>query len=96
MNIKAWKEPLNEEESKILPFSEAPLPPRGLESAYGENEPEYTLDMLISANPDYNGNNDKGEPDLRLPTCSLKAAYSDDESEYTLDMLFSANPDYNA
>ena len=96
MNMKTWKEPLNEDESKILPSPEAPLPSRGLESAYGDNEPEYTLDMLISTNPDYDGNNDKGEPVLRLPARGLQAAYSDDEPEYTLDMLVSTNPDYEA
>ena len=29
------------------------LPPRGLEAAYGHHEPEYTLDDLITVNPDY-------------------------------------------
>lgn len=28
---------------------------RGLESAYSDDEPEYTLDMLIALNPDYKG-----------------------------------------
>ena len=29
------------------------LPPRGLEAAYSHDEPEYTLDDLITVNPDY-------------------------------------------
>lgn len=59
------------------------------------DEPEYTLDMLISVNPDYAGLDEKGEVGLRLPARGLEAAYTDDEPEYTLDMLISANPDYD-
>jgi len=28
---------------------------RGLEAAYGEDEPEYSLDMIKEPNPDYEG-----------------------------------------
>ena len=59
------------------------LPARGLELAYGDDEPEYTLDMLTEVNPDYEGI----EGDLRLPARGLELAYGDDEPEYTLDML---------
>jgi len=30
-----------------------PLAMVGLENAYGENEPEYSLDLIKQANPDY-------------------------------------------
>ena len=63
------------------------LPARGLELAYGDDEPEYTLDMLISVNPDYAGLDENGEVSLRVPARGLELAYGDDEPEYTLDML---------
>ena len=66
----------------------------GLEAAYSHDEPEYTLDMLISINPDYAGLDEKGAIGLRLPPRGLEAAYSHDEPEYTLDDLITVNPDY--
>ena len=63
------------------------LPVRGLEAAYADDEPEYTLDMLISVNPDYAGLDEKGEVGLRVPARGLELAYGDHEPEYTLDML---------
>ena len=76
-------EPLNGEETKTEQGSDLRLPARGLELAYGDDEPEYTLDMLTEVNPDYEGI----EGDLRLPARGLELAYGDDEPEYTLDML---------
>ena len=63
------------------------LPARGLEAAYSDDEPEYTLDMLTDVNPHYAGLDENGEISLRLPMRGLEAAHSDDEPEYTLDML---------
>ena len=31
------------------------LSDRGLEAAFGENEPEYSLDLIAEPNPDYEG-----------------------------------------
>ena len=59
----------------------APL--SGLAAAYGEDEPEYTLDMLINKNPD---------DTLGASLSELAAAYGEDEPEYTLDMLINENP----
>ena len=70
------------------------LPAHGLELAYGDDEPEYTLDMLISVNPDYAGLDENGEVSLPLPARGLELAYGDDEPEYTLDMLIAVNPEY--
>ena len=70
------------------------LPARGLEAAYSDDEPEYTLDMLTSVNPDYAGLNEEGTVSLRVPARGLEAAYGDDEPEYTLDMLTEVNPDH--
>jgi uncharacterized protein (DUF1778 family) len=89
----AWNESLEGEEAESE--SELPLFSQGLEAAYGNNEPEYTPDMLISINPDYAGLDEKGAIGLRLPARGLEAAYSNDEPEYTLDMLTSANPDHD-
>ena len=89
-----WTESLNREEIKTDLDSEMRLPARGLEAAYGDDEPEYTLDMLISVNPDYAGLDENGEVSIRLPARGLEAAYGDDEPEYTLDMLISVNPEH--
>ena len=59
----------------------------GLATAYGEDEPEYTLDMLINENPDY-------EPGTSVS--GLATAYGEDEPEYTLDILINENPDYGS
>ena len=67
---------------------------RGLESAYSDDEPEYTLDMLIVVNPDYKGSPEKCNATSHLPARGLEGAYDDDEPEYTLDMLAALNPDY--
>ena len=94
--MENWTEPLNREEAETEWDSSLRLPARGLEAAYGDDEPEYTLDMLISVNPDYAGLDENGEFSLRLPARGLEAAYSDNEPEYTLDMLTELNPDYDA
>ena len=67
---------------------------RGLEGAYDDDEPEYTLDMLIAVNPDYKGCREKCNAISRLPARGLEGAYDDDEPEYTPDMLIAVNPDY--
>ena len=89
-----WTEPLNVEEAKTELRSGMRLPVRGLEAAYSDNEPEYTLDMLTSVNPDYSGFDENGKVRMRLPARGLEAAYGDDEPEYTLDMLISVNPEH--
>ena len=58
-------------------------PVSGLAATYGEDEPEYTLDMLINKNPDYI---------LGASASGLAAAYGEDEPEHTLDMLINKNP----
>lgn len=85
--MENWTESLDREESEVEEDAGLRLPMRGLEAAYGDNEPEYTLDMLTDVNPHYAGLDENGEISLRLPMRGLEAAYSDDESEYTLDML---------
>ena len=90
-----WTESSDAEETKTERNTSLRLPARGLEAAYGNDEPEYTLDMLISINPDYAGLDENGEVSLRVPARGLEAAYGDDEPEYTLDMLISTNPDYD-
>jgi len=84
--MENWTES-TDEETKIEPDSGLRLPARGLEAAYGDDEPEYTLDMLTDVNPHYAGLDENGEISLRLPMRGLEAAHSDDEPEYTLDML---------
>ena len=74
-----------QEESDMTTSNAPPL--SGLAAAYGEDEPEYTLDMLKNKNPDY------------IPGTSvsgLAAAYGEDEPEYTLDMLKNKNPNYGS
>ena len=94
--ITNWTEPSDAEETKIERNASLRLPVRGLEAAYNNDEPEYTLDMLTEVNPDYAGLDENGEVSLRLPARGLEAAYGDDEPEYTLDMLTSVNPDHDA
>ena len=74
-----------QEESDMTISNAAPL--SGLATAYGENEPEYTLDMLINKNPHY-------KPGTSVS--GLAAAYGEDEPEYTLDMLINKNPHYGS
>ena len=66
----------------------------GLEGAYDDDEPEYTLDMLIAVNPDYKGAREECNATSHLPVRGLEGAYDDDEPEYTLDMLAALNPNY--
>ena len=94
--ITNWTESSNAEETKTERNTSLRLPVRGLEAAYSNDEPEYTLDMLTEVNPDYAGLDENGEVSLRLPARGLEAAYSNDEPEYTLDMLTSVNPDHDA
>lgn len=93
--VANWTESLNKKETEAEWGSDLRLPVRGLEAAYGDDEPEYTLDMLTEINPDYVGLDENGEISLRIPARGLEAAYSNDEPEYTLDMLISENPDYD-
>ena len=87
-------EALDREEAKIEQDHSLRLPARGLESVYSDDEPKYTLDMLIEVNPEYEGIDENGAIGLRLPARGLEAACSDDEPEYTLDMLIEVNPDH--
>ena len=57
------------------------VPARGLEGAYSDDEPEYTLDMLIGVNPEYEGINEKCDASSRVPARGLEGAYGDDEHE---------------
>ncbi|MDE0397983.1 MAG: hypothetical protein OXL96_09280 [Candidatus Poribacteria bacterium] len=82
-----------EEVEAKQPFEERAAA-RGLEGAYDDDEPEYTLDMLIAVNPDYKGTPEKCNVTSYLPARGLEGAYDDDEPEYTLDMLTAENPDY--
>ena len=91
-----WTESSDAEETKTERNAGLRLPVRGLEAAYSNDEPEYTLDMLTEVNPHYAGLDENGEVSLRLPVRGLEAAYSNDEPEYTLDMLTSVNPDHDA
>ena len=94
--ITNWTESSDAEETKTERNASLRLPVRGLEAAYSNDEPEYTLDMLTEVNPNYAGLDENGEVSLRLPARGLEAAYSNDEPEYTLDMLTSVNPDHDA
>lgn len=87
IDMKAWEELFNTEESETSSSSGGHPFARGLELAYGDDEPEYTLDMLTEINPDYAGLDENGEVSIRLPARGLELAYDDDEPEYTLDML---------
>ena len=82
---------LNEKKIEEEQVVETRVPARGLEGAYGEDEPEYTLDILIAANPDYKGSPEKCNLTSHLPARDLEGAYDDDEPEYTLDMLISTS-----
>ena len=93
-NVTHQYESLDREEVETELRSGLRSPVRGLEAAYGADEPEYTLDMLISVNPDYAGLDENGEVSMRLPVRGLEAAYGADEPEYTLDMLISVNPEH--
>ena len=70
------------------------LPVSSLEEAYGDDEPEYTKDMLIAVNPDYEDASEKWVSGSPLSASSLEEANDDDEPEYTKDMLIAVNPDY--
>lgn len=87
-------ESVDRKETEVERDASLRLPVRGLEAAYSDNEPEYTLDMLISVNPDYAGLDENGEVSRHVPARGLEAAYSDDEPGYTLDMLISVNPEH--
>ena len=86
--------PVKKEKVEVDQVLEKRVPARGLEGAYDDDEPEYTLDMLIAVNPDYKGAREKCSTTSRLPARGLEGAYDDDEPEYTLDMLTALNPDY--
>ena len=94
LTMENWTESLDNEESRTERDASLRIPPRGLAAAYGDDEPEYTLDMLIDVNPDYAGLDENGEISLRIPVRGLEGAYGDDEPEYTLDMLTEVNPDH--
>lgn len=49
---------------------EKPISARGLEGAYSDDEPEYTLDALVAVNPDYKGTREACNTTARAPACS--------------------------
>ena len=57
------------------------VPARGLEGAYAEDEPEYTLDMLIGRNPAYEGASEMCPVSSRVPARGLAGACAEDEPE---------------
>ena len=67
-------------------------PAYGLETAYDNDESEYTLDMLSAVNSDYEDASEKWGYGLSLPDSSPEEASND--AEYTLDMLSAVNSDY--
>ena len=67
---------------------------RGLEAAYGDDEPEYTEDMLTEVNPDYKATSVESTDEQHSSGRGLEAAYGDDEPEYTEDMLIEVNRNY--
>ena len=82
------------EELEAALYADPRLPVHCFESAYGDDEPEYTLDMLTAVNPDYEDASEKWGYGLSLPDSNSEAASNDAEPEYTLDMLIAVNPDY--
>ena len=86
--------PLKKEEVKGDQIFGKRVPARGLEAAYDDDEPEYTLDLVTALNPDYEGIDKKCGSGKRVPARGLEAAYDDDEPEYTLDLVTALNPDY--
>ncbi len=93
-NIIVLPEPTKEKKVKHRSESLFHLGSRGLEAAYCDNEPEYTMDMLIAVNPDYEGNDIELHSGKHSFVRGLEAAYHDDEPEYTTDILIEVNPDY--
>ena len=86
-NVTHQYESLDREEVENEWRDGLPLPAQGLEAAYSDDEPEYTLDMLTEVNPDYELPDEEQESELPLPAQGLEAAYSDDEPEYITDVL---------
>ena len=73
-------QPVNTEETEEEQIFQARVPARGLEGAYGEDEPEYTLDMLISVNPKYEGSVKECCPEVRVPARGLERTSRDAET----------------
>lgn len=92
-DVIALPEPTGEEVGH-QPESLFHLDLRGLEAAYGDDEPEYTMDMLIAVNPDYEGTDVRLDSGKRSFARGLETAYDDDEPEYTTDILIEVNPDH--
>ena len=87
-------QPLDTEKVEYNWESRMSLPVSSLEEAYGDDEPEYTKDMLIAVNPDYEDASEKWVSGSPLSASSLEETNGDDEPEYTKDMLIAVNPDY--
>lgn len=79
--MKDLTQPVNTEKTEEEQISETRVPVRGLEGAYGEDEPEYTLDMLISVNPKYEGTIKECCPEARVPVRGLERTSRDNETE---------------
>ena len=58
---------------------------RGLEGAYSDDEPEYTLDMLIAVNPEYERTQKECDSEPRVPARGLEDTCSDDKPECTTE-----------
>lgn len=93
-DLTGWNESLEGEDVEVEWEGELCVSAQGLETAYDDDEPEYTTDMLVEVNPDYKDPDGKRSPELCVSVQGLEAAYSDDEPEYTTDMLIEVNPDY--
>ena len=78
-------QPLNTEETEDEQTFEHRVPARGLEGAYGDDEPEYTLDMLIAINPDYEGTNEKCGAASPVPARQLEKTCSEKEPECKIE-----------
>ncbi len=80
--MKDLTQPVNTEKTEEEQISETRVPARGLEGAYGEDEPEYTLDMLLAVNPKYEGTIKECCPEARVPARGLERTSPDNETEY--------------
>ena len=70
------------------------LEPRGLEAAYGDDEPDYTDVTFIEVNPNYKGIRVESGNGEHSSGRGLAAAYGDDEPDYTDVAFIEVNPNY--
>ena len=92
----------HEEKSDMAILAESPdqrdallsLGPRGLEAAYGDDEPDYTDVTFIKVNPNYKGIRVESGNGEHSSGRGLAAAYGDDEPDYTDVTFIEVNPNY--